>query len=326
MNNEQLRELGTVERESRPAQEWDQVLEGRTSAKEAVERGRARGEDVDTLEALAQASAPLTGAERKAWARRARAALRGAEDPEDPAAAEPDGSARKDPSEPAADDPERRIGPPDLSAPPVDLAEQRARRRWGWGTLGGLAAVAAALVLWLRVGPTPPDPEAAAQALPSFTLVVRNALADEVRGADEGTQDGPAPYRTNSRVHWTLQPDEPIATALELAAIITGDSTPPCLTRLAVSRATGEGVLEVRGTLGEVLGLEAGRWDVDLIVARTGALPDDAGSCSRPRDLPCPCPVRLSPGARIEPTSQDPPRGPTAWRRLASYELRVDPR
>ncbi|MCA9708063.1 MAG: hypothetical protein KDK70_19585, partial [Myxococcales bacterium] len=55
MSDELLRRLGQVERERRPAEDWDEVLDGRITAAEAVSRGRARGDDADELDALAQA-------------------------------------------------------------------------------------------------------------------------------------------------------------------------------------------------------------------------------------------------------------------------------
>lgn len=298
MTDELLRRLGRAERESRLADEWDEVLEGRMSADEAMERSRARG-DSDGLEALARASTALTEPERKKWTSHARAALQTTDDDDAPTA------------------------PPSADAP-VDLARQRARRRWGWGGLATLVAVAAALVLWLRARPDAGDLGVEGEPLPPFTMIIRNDTVTELRGADDATLEGPAPYRPDSRVHWSFQPDAPISGALELAAVVHGDDL-SCLARPTVARASADGALELRGTVDETLGLGPGRWTLDVIVARAGSLPADETGCDQPRDLPCPCPVPLHPGARIERADLEPERGAAAWRRVRSYEMLIEP-
>ncbi|MCX4244791.1 hypothetical protein [Paraliomyxa miuraensis] len=314
MSDELLQRLGRVERESRPAEEWDEVLEGRMTALEAVERGRARGEEADELEARARASAPLSETERKAWTRRARAAL--AKDAED----EPHDDAPQHEPEPESE--------PESAAPdaPVDLARERERRRaWLLG-LSTLVIMAAALVLWIQVQPVPRGLETTPEPLPSFSLFVRNDLPREVRGADEGPAEGPPRYRSDSQVHWSIQPEAPIAGAVELAAIVRGDDDLACLARPVVARTSTDGILEVRGTVSDTLGLGAGHWTLELLVARAGALPvDEPGArCTSPRHLPCPCPRPLEQGASIEAAVLEPAREPAAWRTVDAYEMLVD--
>lgn len=307
MSDELLRRLGRAERENRPAEDWDEVLEGRMTAAEAMARGRARGEDEDELEALARASMPPTESERRAWGGRARAALQATDDDDDDDAPA---------DSPAAEAPVEA---------PIELATRRARRRWGWGGLATLVAVAAAVLLWLRARPQPGALEVAGEPLPPFTMTVRNGTVGEVRGsADE--VGGPARYAVDSRIHWSFQPDEPVAGGLELAAVVRGDDGLTCLTRPEVTRASSDGVLEVRGTVGQALGLGPGLWTVEMIVARRGALPNDGAGCAHPRDLPCPCPPRLQPGASIEDAGLEPEPGAAAWRTVRSYELEVIPR
>jgi hypothetical protein len=246
MSDDLLERLGRIEHASRPAAEWDDVLEGRSSAAEVVQRRRAEGDDVDELEALARASAPLDAAERKAWVRRLRAATA------------------------------TSAAPPPIDPPIIDLAQQRTRRRpWMLPGAAVLVAVAAVLVLWMWPRPAPPIADGeGGTPLPSFSLVVRNDTIDDVRGG--GTSDGPARYRSSSIVHWMVSPDEPVAGPLELGVIVEGEGGRACLARPVVTRASGDGVFEVRGTIEGVLGLAPGRWRLSLVVAAEGELPTDA--------------------------------------------------
>ncbi|MEM7157555.1 MAG: hypothetical protein AAF799_32245 [Myxococcota bacterium] len=298
MSDELLRRLGEVERRRRPGEEWDEVLEGTATSQEATERGRARGEQPEDLDALAQASAPLTGAERKAWATRAKAALQTTDDEDD-----------EDPAEVEA------------PAGVVDLDSRRTRLRWGGGVLALL--VAAALVLWIRARPQPGVPTEAGAPLPAFSMTVRNDTVAEIRGAEGSHDDGPARYRPDSRIHWSFQPEAPVDGPLELAAIVRGEGV-SCLARPSLTRASDNGVLELRGAVGETLGLGSGRWTLEVIIARAGSLPDDASGCQQPRDLPCPCPLPLRPGASIEASDLQPPRGSAAWRTATTYEMLVE--
>lgn len=243
-----LERLGELERASRPAAAWDEVLEGRRTAAEVVRQRQAEGDDAEELEALARASTPLDDAERKAWARRLRTASAGAAAPAT-----------------STDTP-----------PPIDLAQQRARRsRWSLPGAAVLVAAAAVLALWSWPRTVPPVGEhAGAIQLPSFSLTVRNDTIDAVRGG--GTRHGPARYRPSSIVHWMVSPEQPVAGPLELGVVIEAEDGRGCVARPAVTRASAEGVLEVRGTVQSVLGLTPGTWRLRLVVAAKGELPTDA--------------------------------------------------
>jgi len=313
MSDDLLEQLGRIEREARPDDAWDDVLDGRRPVDAVVQERRAAGDDPEELEALARASAPVGEAERQAWVGRLRAAM-----------ASPVEAGAGDAASPAPVEAEAG------GVPPVDLAARRAqRRRWGVG--GGVALAAAAAVLLTWGGGRPSGTEGSASAerlpLPSFSLVVRNETVSEVRSADASDAAGPDRYRPDSSVHWMVQPEGPVAGVLELAAIVRDDAGGACLARPAVARASETGVLEVRGTVEEVLGLTAGHWTVELVVARAGALPADApgAECARPRDLPCPCPARVLPGVPLEPAPPEDPDGAAGRARVASYELEIDP-
>ena len=302
MTDELLRQLGQVERESRPAEDWDAVLEGELDAEEAIARGQARGEDEDDLRALAAASAPTTASDRAAWAQRARAALDAPGDDDDDEGVEDE-------------------APSEGVEAPIDLAAHR-RRRWGLGTLMAVVAIAASLLLWSRMRPSAVAPDAVVPPLPGFTMTVRNDYVQEIRGDEGSPSEGPHAYRVDSELHWVITPEAPVTDALELAAIIHVSDGPACLVRPPASRVTEEGVLQLRGTVGEVLGLRPGDFRVELLVARTGALPDDGSGCTSPRDLPCPCPAVVEPGIAVpsfEPAGTSP-----GWRSVGSHEMRVE--
>lgn len=283
MSDDLLDRLGALERERRPAAAWDEVLDGQRSVAALVQQRREEGDDAEELEALARASAPLDDAERKAWARRLRAA--GA-------------------STTSTDAP-----------PPIDLAQQRARRsRWILPGATVLVAAAAMLALWSWARPTPPVGEhAQAIQLPSFSLTVRNDTIDDVRGG--GTSDGPARYRPSSVVHWMVSPEQPIAGPLELGVVIEAEDGLACLARPAVTRASAEGVFEVRGTVESVLGLTPGTWRIGFVVAAAGELPTTAIGA-------CPKVVRRDALARV---ADDAALQHPAVSRLGAYEIVVEP-
>lgn len=280
MSDDLLDRLGALERESRPAAAWDEVLDGRRSAAELVQQRREEGDDTEELEALARASTPLDDAERKAWARRLRAA-----------------------------------GAASAAPPPIDLAQQRARRsRWIVPGATVLVAAAAMLALWSWARPTPPVGEhAQAIQLPSFSLTVRNDTIDDVRGG--GTSEGPARYRPSSLVHWMVSPEQPIAGPLELGVVIETEDGLACLARPAVTRASAEGVFEVRGTVKSVLGLTPGTWRIGFVVAAAGELPTAAiGAC--PKVVRRDALARVADGAALQRA---------AVSRVEAYEIVVEP-
>ncbi len=308
-----LEQLGKVDRDDRLPEDWDEVLDGRRDAQDVIRQRKAEGDDEALLEALARASAPLRESERQAWTRRVRAGLREASEDED---------AEEHPRPAAVDDP----SPDNGTSPepePIDLERHRAKRR----RLGGVLAVTAAAamtLLWMRPS-TDPGPGSPGDPLPSFSLEVRSASVHSMRGDDAPEAEGPEVVEPNTVIHWMVQPEEPVEASLELAAVVRGEQGVECLARPRVKRASGNGVLEVRGAVQDTLGLAAGRWTLDLLVAHVGTLPDDRGGteCAQPRVLPCPCPADLRPGATIEPAVFDDDAGPARWRVVESYAIDV---
>ncbi|MCB9754871.1 MAG: hypothetical protein H6713_33460 [Myxococcales bacterium] len=134
------------------------------------------------------------------------------------------------------------------AAPPISLADRRARgdgeaasrgargtRRAVW--LGGLAtlAAAAALLLWIR----PLDRGAGdPQALPDYTLVVRNRAVSETRAADD---EGPARYRPDTRIDWLLTPETAHEGALSVVVLARAEAGEDRLLEVPGARARAHG-------------------------------------------------------------------------------------
>ncbi|MEZ4450570.1 MAG: hypothetical protein R3B09_13905 [Nannocystaceae bacterium] len=152
-------------------------------------------------------------------------------------------------------------GPP---APPIDLAQARARRRW-FGVGGGALAAAAVVLLWLRSG----DPVATV-ALPEYGLVARNQTVQVERG--DPPAEGPARYQAASEIDWVLAPEEPIAAATAVAILVEGRG-PAMLVRPPVERSQ-EGALRIRGRLGERLELPPGRYTLRFLIGPAEGLPE----------------------------------------------------
>lgn len=155
-------------------------------------------------------------------------------------------------------------GPPVAEvAAPISLAERSARRRGLWVGASALLAAAAALVLWIRA----PEPApGGASLLTPYSLVVRN---QEVRGErSTGASAGgdaatPARYRRDSQIHWILRPDEANPAAAGLGLVVwASDGAASRTLRPALARVGEGGVIELRGPLGELLPLPAGRWEL----------------------------------------------------------------
>jgi len=181
----------------------------------------------------------------------------------------------------------------DASAPPEPLSLADARRTHrGWMTFAaGLVAFAAAFTLWLRPV-DPPGPAGTNTELSPFSLIVRNETIRFNRSASDEPAGSAARYRRDSRIHWLLSPDEALteadASALTVRAWASSDDgdTPLRSVRLDNALTISEsGVVELRGTFGELFGLPPGRWTIQLAVA-VDELPeglDDARRAARER-------------------------------------------
>jgi hypothetical protein len=267
MADDLLQRLGELEREDNAdfPHEWEAVVAGTMSAEEAA-RLRPNAAP-DEQERLAQLLTPLTDDGLDGLVDQLQAVLGGEVSAADATATET-ANATATPQAPTA------------ASPPIDLAAARARRRGLFAGVGSLVAVAAALALWLRpVDPVDTGAGLALELVP-YALDVRN---DEVRGQRSGADDSgehpgadaPARYRPDSTLRWVLAPDE----ALDLrggdltlgawAAPVGGEPRPLARDRLSAHATISDaGVVELRGSFGELFDLEPGTWQLRFAIAR----------------------------------------------------------
>lgn len=302
MDDDLLGQLGALEREdeaSRP-RAWEDVIAGTRTADEA--RALSQGIADADLDRYAALFTPMDDGETEALVDTLQAALasRGGDALTDPgelleaSTADEDAldrspsislSQRRPPEEGSGRADDVRASDP---AAPLSLADARRSRR-GWMTAAaGLVAVAAAFTLWLRPV-DPPGPGGANAELSPFSLVVRNETVRFNRSADDPAGTPPR-YRRDSTVHWLLSPDEALTQADSGALRVRAwasprdsDGTPRSL-RLGDALTISEsGVVELRGTFGELFDLPPGLWTIQLAVA-VGDLPeglDDARKAAR---------------------------------------------
>lgn len=242
-----LDQLGALEREYDEAypHEWEDVVRGDRTAEEVAAIRREAGDDPEEIAALAEVLRPVDEAERDAWVDRIAGAL--------------DGAGQGDADAPEAVEPEEPA-----TATVVSLSERRSRAPWMAAAVGLLAA--AALVLWLRPrGGGESGPGATGLSLPPFSLTVRNETVREIRSGDADPSDV-AQYLPTTQVRWIVRPERSVPESLGvriLAEPVSGGER-----RLLDPKAkvSDRGVIEIRGTFKEVMGLPPGRWSLRMVV------------------------------------------------------------
>ncbi|MEM9461332.1 MAG: hypothetical protein AAGF11_44620 [Myxococcota bacterium] len=329
MTDELIEQLARQGRDAKPPRAWDDVLEGRRSAEEVAVQRQARGDDPEEVRALMHASTPLEASERAAWVARLRAGVRASGDEADGAdeAGPSDEADEADQSDQDQDQEDRTV----VRLEPAAIERSTERSRWRRGIVVGVAAMlatAAAVALWMRpreVDPTV-DPAGVAVALPAYSLEVRDDSVHPMRGDPSARDPEPAAYRLDSEVHWMIRPRTPVDGAVELGVVLEDHDDRLCLHRPSVTRASDDGIFEVRGTVKDALGLSPGPWRLHFLVAGAGTLGPAAARprCEHPQGLPCACSVSApvpSGGAvnDLRAVAQDP-----RWRLLPAHEIRVE--
>jgi hypothetical protein len=259
--DELLERLGALEREYDDAfpHAWEDVVRGdRTAAEVLAERQGI--DDPQELRALAEELRPIGTEEREAWVDRLAAGL-GAP-------------------------PERRLGAaasteptgPALVASADPRPRPRPRARLAWLITAGGSLAAAALALWL-LGPRDDAPLPGAAPLPGFALVVRNETVHEIRSTVP-TPGAVPRYQPSSSLHWVIRPERSVDPPLGLRVLAQALSPEIPLPRRRLLDpgavdVSPRGVIELRGTLGDLLPLALGRWSLRMVVAEPDALPAD---------------------------------------------------
>jgi len=272
MSDDLLSQLGAVEREDNAdfPQGWEAVIAGNAPASQLVdleEDGDADAASASGAESRAQRElyaelfTPMTDDDTEALVDRLQAALGG---------------------ETSTAEEGEALDPAPVSLADARRVKERARPRAWIGAAAMMVAAAAALMLWLRpLAPTDGSSAGADLELAEYSLSVRNEVVRVDRSSeDPGRSEGPARYQRSSQLHWILRPDEALsedaARALQVRAwaSLVGDGAELRSLPLAdgVTITTG-GVVELKGSLGEVLDLSVGSWRVHFALA-TAAIPE----------------------------------------------------
>lgn len=261
-----LAQLGELEREydDEFPHAWEDVVRGKRTAAEVIAL-REGVDDPEELAALAEVLVPLDAGTRDAWVERLAATLQTSATHASETESAPE-SAPAPESEP--------VTTAEPHATVIDL-DARRRARITWMTAAGSLLAAAALVVWLSApgdGPRPPG----ASALPSFSLTVRNETVHEIRSnpAAPGAIDR---YTASSRIHWVVRPERSVEPPLGLRVLAVAEAGEPrrLIDPAGAVKVSARGVLELEGTLGELLPLSLGRWSLRMVVADPAALPAD---------------------------------------------------
>ncbi len=294
-----LGKLGTLEREYDETfpHAWEDVVRG-TKTAEQVRREREGIDDPEELDALAAQIQPRSDADREVWIDRLAGMLdRGdAGDGKEPGGddelsgdqrhrhqldqgeldhARPhrDGDEHEDdagskPNEAVAGSRHADATPPSDQGSGVVSLDDRRRRRTTWVvTAVGLVA-AAALMLWL----VPPQQASTSTTpgveLPSFSLHVRNETVHAIRKDPAGDRELPR-YQAQSRIDWLLRPQHKVSTALVLRVVAIPQDGTDGERRLidpGPTTVSAYGVIGLRGTFGETIGLGQGRWSLRFVM------------------------------------------------------------
>ncbi len=319
MDDDLLRQLGSVERENEAShpRAWEDVVAGTRTAEEA--RALSEGLSDDTLDRYADLFRPMGEEETAALVDTLQAALARGEDGDGAGA---DEGAEAESGRPSGDAPaglfvvdggrkgeperDRKVRParsPTPLPPASDSPSVRPSGRAWMTAVAGLVAVAAAFALYLRPA-DPQAPEGSDTAVSPFSLVVRNeTLRFDRSAAEEGDPGAPARYRGDSRIHWLLSPDEALssadARALRIRAWASPDDAdePPRAVNLDRALSISDsGVVELRGTFGDLFALPAGPWTIEIAIA-VGELPE---TLEQARGEGAPEGAMLLPGYAVE--------------------------
>ena len=163
-------------------------------------------------------------------------------------------------------------------ARPVSARASRWGRGWAWGSAAA-AAAAAAVMLWIGHWPSAIR---ARPALPSYALAVS--------GGERELRDPTAPagaavrLRPDSRLELVLRPATAVAGPVAVQAFLArGEAMEPLPLQFEISP---EGAARAAGSAAELFGSHRGRWQLRLIVQRSGAPGGDALSVARDARTP----------------------------------------
>lgn len=153
-------------------------------------------------------------------------------------------------------------------APPAPVVPLRRRPRL-WTAFAGTLALAAAILLWVRLD-APPE-------LARYSVEVRSTSVNVDRAPA-----APAVahrYRLDSTLDLVVAPERAVSQPVALRVLARDAGGRERLLTPPVAR-NAEGVFSLRGRLDAVLPLEPGVWRLDLIVTPEGDAPRDAAAAA----------------------------------------------
>ena len=265
-----LAQLGALERSLEPtrAREWEDVVAGRRDA-EAVKAERGELDSPEDQALYEQLFQPLAEERTEQLVDALAGALaQGSDAPEAPISL----AERRARAESSSSSTSSSSSSSSSSSP--------TRSRAGWIGGVGVLAAAAAVLLWVRPFAGDGGGDAVVdEAMPGYSLVVRNRAVMEKRSAPEataGAEQGDARYHPSSRIHWVLTPERGVAGEVSVAVLARSDEGSARLLTIdpAALERSPEGAVTLRGRLDELLPLAPGRWTLSVIVGATAAMPD----------------------------------------------------
>ncbi len=148
-----------------------------------------------------------------------------------------------------------------------------ASRRHRVALVGGLLALAAALVLWLMVRPGDERSQIARTSAYSITQTRGGITTQRV------DHDPALRFHPDASIDWVLTPDRVVATPAGLAILaepVDAPGTQVVFSGPVEVEQSEEGAIRLRGTLSNILPLSPGRWRLSLYVAAPQQLPAGA--------------------------------------------------
>lgn len=162
------------------------------------------------------------------------------------------------------------------AAPPaVVVLEARRRPRAAW--IGAVVAIAAVLVLWLG---TTRGPATSGEAMPSYAATRLEGGTATMRSAQTELPSA-LELAPDASIDWIFTPATPVRTPVAAVILAARVGKTPVLVRPAALDVSAQGVVRIKGSLGEVLPLSPGTWSLDVLLGEPTRLPDSVAAAEQ---------------------------------------------
>ncbi|MEX1369506.1 MAG: hypothetical protein AB1Z98_40640 [Nannocystaceae bacterium] len=157
---------------------------------------------------------------------------------------------------------------------PVDLGAQRSRRSV---LIGVVVAMAAAVLLWVGLRPSPTT--LGGDGLPSYQATQLRGGASQMRAAEAGVPTR-LELEAADRIEWTFTPGTPARQPVAAVLLAVPTEGEPVLTPLSEAEVSERGVVRLVGSLEDFVRLSPGPWHVTVIIGAPDALPSTTTSAT----------------------------------------------